>query len=331
VRELQLRKARVARVSVLSNVCLVIAKLLVAYEIGAVSVLSEAVHSGVDLLASIIAFGAVRLASAPADERHPYGYGKWENVSGVIEALLIFAGGASIVVEAVQRLCHPAALEAPFWGCAVMAASAVVNYAVSRLLFRVAEETDSVALRVDAWHLRSDVYTSLGVFASLTVILAAQRLAPTVRLDWVDPVAGLLVAALILRTAWVLTAEAGRELLDASIDRDEEERIHTLIASRADVRGYHALRTRKAGSDRFIDFHLVVDGNLTVEVSHNIAMEVSRAIETTVPGARVVTHVEPCLGRCTPKCRSGCLLPDAQREALHAAWQVRACVRAGGS
>ena len=328
--EVQQIKSNVARLSVISNVLLMLAKLGVGLSIGAVSVVSEAIHSGVDLLAALIAFAAIRLASAPADERHPYGYGKWETLSGVLEALLIFAGGSIIVLESIRKLNHPEPLEAPALGCLVMAVSAAANYWVSSRLFEVAEQTGSVALKVDAWHLRTDVYTSLGVLAGLGVVLAAQRTAPGFHLEWVDPVAALIVAALILQTAWSLTFEAGRDLLDASIDKDEEARVHDLIAARPDVRGYHALRTRKSGSDRFIDFHLVVDGHLTVEASHNIAMEVSRGIESTVRGARVVTHVEPCMGRCTLRCRSGCLLPDAEREALHAAYKVRQCASGGG-
>lgn len=311
-------KSRVAALSIFSNSALVIAKLVIGISIHSVSVISEAVHSGVDLIASVIAFAAVKFAHAPADERHPYGYGKVENVSGVAEALLIFLGAGWIMFESIHKLLRPEPLEAPTLGIIVMAVSALANWIVSSMLFKVAKETDSVALAADGWHLRTDVYTSAGVMVGLLAMALGQKLLPGVPLHWVDPVAALLVAMLIVKAAWDLTAEAGRDLLDARLQQDEEKVVHDLLADTPDVRGYHELLTRKSGPRRFVEFHLVVDGHMTVLKSHDIAMAVTRKIEAAMPSARVITHIEPCLGRCPKRCLEGCLLTPEQRAKVQA-------------
>ena len=164
------RKLRVALLSVVSNITLVLLKLVTGLASGSVSILSEAVHSGSDLLASLIAFFSVKTASQPADSKHPFGHGKIENISGTVEALLIFLAAAWIIWEAIDKLVHPQPIETLGWGIGVMLASTLVNIAVSEMLFTVGRETDSVALEADAWHLRTDVYTSAGVMVSLALI-----------------------------------------------------------------------------------------------------------------------------------------------------------------
>ena len=203
------RKSRAALISVASNTTLVVFKLVVGLLIGSVSVISEAVHSGVDLIASLIALFAVRTASKPADEGHPFGHGKVENISGTIEALLIFGAAAYIIFEAVKKLLHPTAVESLGWGVTVMGISAVANFFVSRMLFKVGRETQSVALEADGWHLRTDVYTSVGVMAGLAFMWAAQLVFPTHNWEWVDPVVAMGIALLIIRAAYRLTIECG--------------------------------------------------------------------------------------------------------------------------
>jgi cation diffusion facilitator family transporter len=146
------RKASVALLSIASNSTLVLLKIVVGVMIGSVSIMSEAIHSGVDLLAAVIAFLAVRTAGKPADQDHPFGHGKVENISGAVEALLIFLAAGWIIVEAVEKLKSPVPLDYPGWGAAVMLISAAVNILVSARLFEVGKETDSVALQADAWH-----------------------------------------------------------------------------------------------------------------------------------------------------------------------------------
>jgi len=303
----QKHKVSVALLSVASNTTLVLFKLIVGIMIGSVSVISEALHSGVDLLAAIIAYFAVRVSGQPADERHPFGHEKVENFSGTIEALLIFVAAGWIIYEAIRRLLHPHPLESLFWGVAVMLASAVANIIVSHMLFKIGKATDSVALLADAWHLRTDVWTSFGVFAGLGLLWAGQTLLPNANLHWIDPVAALLVALLIIKAAWELTIHSVVDLLDVSLPAAEREWITQYVeALGRPVRGMHDLRTRKAGHRRFIEFHLEVDPHLSVEESHGITERIDSEITTHFPHSMVTVHVEPCGEDC--ECRDK---PDA--------------------
>ncbi len=292
--EQQRRKTAVAWLSVASNSALVALKVTVGLLIGSVSVISEAIHSGLDLIAAVIALFAVRKSGQPADARHPFGHGKIENISGAVEALLIFLAAGWIVWEAVHKLRHPQPLSAPAWGVAVMAFSALANTFVSRALFRVGRETESVALQADAWHLRTDVWTSLGVTGGLGLIWLGHRLRPDLDLHWIDPLAALGVALLIGRAAWTLTRDAARDLLDESLPPAEVAWIGDL-ASRLDlpVRGVHDVRTRRAGPYRFIELHVEVDGNMTVHESHEVADAIERAIAGHFPRAQAIVHVDP--------------------------------------
>jgi cation diffusion facilitator family transporter len=307
-------KSRAALLSVTSNTLLVGGKLAVGLAIGSVSVMSEAAHSGMDLIAALIAFVAVRTAARPADRDHAFGHGKVENLSGAIEALLILAAAIWIVVEAVDRLRHPAPLDATLLGVGVMGLSAVVNLAVSGHLFRVARATGSVALLADAWHLRTDVWTSAGVLAGLLVIEVGRFLVPGVALGWLDPVVALAVALLITKAAWDLTRDAARDLLDEAFPADEQAWLLEYIGSfHPVVRSVHRLRTRRAGPARFVDFHLAVDPAMTVEASHGLSERLQVGIEGRFPGCSVVVHVEPCAGQCPEACLQGCLIPPGER------------------
>jgi len=309
------RKRRAAGLSVVSNSLLVIAKLLIGLAIGSVSVLSEAIHSGIDLLAAIIALFSVRLSGKPADADHPFGHGKVENISGTIEALLIFAAGAWILYEAVHKLFNPQPIGFVGWGVAVMIVSAAVNLVVSNMLFRVGRETDSIALQADAWHLRTDVYTSVGVAVSLAAIWVGGRFFPALNLSWLDPAAAAVVAVLILFTACRLTVQSARDLLDEKLPVQEESWINDMIAARQPaVRGFHRLRTRKAGSSRFVDFHIKVDPRMSVEDSHDITDRLSRDIQNRFPGTSVTIHIEPCRGECIHDCATGCFLDERERQ-----------------
>jgi cation diffusion facilitator family transporter len=310
------RKTRVALLSVASNSTLVLFKLVVGLLIGSVSVISEAVHSGVDLIASLIALFAVRTAGKPADEGHPFGHGKVENISGTIEALLIFGAAAYIIFEAVKKLLHPTAVESLGWGVTVMGISAVANFFVSRMLFKVGRETQSVALEADGWHLRTDVYTSVGVMTGLAFMWGAQLVFPTHDWEWVDPVVAMGIALLIIRAAYQLTVNAARDLLDVSLPEEElwiREYIAGLVPP---VRGFHHMRTRRAGHVRFVEFHMLVDGEMTVDASHAITDVISRDIREQFPESSVTVHIEPCDGTCEQVCIDGCYLNDEMRETM---------------
>jgi cation diffusion facilitator family transporter len=313
----QTRKEKVALLSVLSNCTLVGTKLIVGFLIGSVSVISEAIHSGVDLMAAIIALFSVKTSSLPADGKHPFGHGKIENISGTVEALLIFVAAGWIIWEAIKRLLDPQSMETVGWGVVVMFFSAVANTIVANMLFKVGRETDSVALMADGWHLRTDVYTSAGVMAGLAVIWIAEYLLPGRHFHWIDPVAAIGVALLIIKAAWDLTRQSAGGLMDETLPPEEEEEIRRMIRSQLPyVHGFHQLRTRKAGHFRFIEVHVQVDGKMSVDTAHGLNDALVKRIKERFRYSTVTVHTEPCNGLCSEKCLAGCLLTDKERTDL---------------
>ena len=311
---IQERKERAAILSVASNSTLVVFKIIVGALIGSVSIISEAIHSGMDLLAAIIAMVSVKKSHLPADEVHPFGHGKVESISGLIEAVLIFVAAFWIIFEALKKLASAQEVESPGWGVAVMFLSAVLNFFVSQRLFAVGKEADSIALTADAWHLRTDVFTSVGVMISLSIIWISHFFFVDPRIHWLDPVAAIFVATFILKAAYDLTSQALGDLMDVKLPPDEEEWIREVITNRKpQIHGYHQLKTRKAGNFRFIEFHIKVDPQMTVEASHGITSELKHIIMGKLPAATVTIHVEPCDGNCTEVCLSGCLLPHSKK------------------
>ncbi len=312
-----MRKSNAALLSVISNACLVVLKLVVGAMIGSVSVISEAIHSGVDLLAAVIALFAVRKSSKPADEDHPFGHGKVENISGTIEALLIFLAAVWIIFEAVKKLQNPEPLNDAWLGVVVMLISVTANIFVSKNLFLVGKETDSIALMADAWHLRTDIYTSLGVFGGLAVIFAGGIVLPGADLRWVDPAVAIGVALLIIRAAYHLTVESARDLVDVGLPPEEVDDIRRHIRAFAPtIRGFHRLRTRKAGSNRFVEFHIRVDASMSVDESHRITDMITCSIKQHYPGTTVTIHIEPCNCAMAKEGSCGCLLSEQEKKEL---------------
>lgn len=284
----QRKKIKAARISVLSNSVLVSIKLSVGIFMGSVAVLSEAIHSGLDLLASIIAFYAVGKSGKPADERHPYGHGKWENVSGVVEALLILAAAVYIVYEAVRRLTGEAGIEHLGLGTAVMATSALVNWFVSRYLFKVARQTRSVALEADAWHLRADVYTSIGVLVGLALIAITN-------ISILDSIAAIVVALLIIKSSIELTISAMGDIFDTRLPAEDEAKIREVLSRyKGSCIDFHRLRSRKSGSCRFIDMHVVVPRKWSIEDAHKESDRIELEIRQALPNTEVIIHIDPC-------------------------------------
>lgn len=298
-------KNRAAALSIASNTILIVLKLIVGIAMQSVSVISEAVHSGIDLIAAIIAWFSVREAGKPADDDHRFGHGKIENVAGTIEAVLIFGAGVYIILEAVHKLkTGTVEIESLGMGAAVMAVSALANYLVSRHLLSVAVKTDSVALEADALHLRTDVYTSVGVLGGLAVIKLTG-------IAMLDPIVAIAVAFLIIKAAWELTKTAFFHILDVKLPDDEEARIHDVMDRYAGrFIEYHKLRTRKSGHIRHIDMHLVVPKQMTVEAGHTLAHKITADIEQCLPYSHTLVHIEPCPGGCE-RCAAACPKIDA--------------------
>ncbi|HWQ40452.1 MAG TPA: cation diffusion facilitator family transporter [Desulfosporosinus sp.] len=289
-------KTQVASLSVASNFFLTVAKVVTGLTTGSVSILSEGIHSGIDLLAAIIALFAVRESGKPADSRHTYGHGKIENVSGTIEAALIFVAAIMIIVEAIQKIHRimdgvEASVGDLGLGLVIMGGSAIMNLIVSTRLMRVAKRTDSVALEADALHLRTDIYTSAGVFLGLLLIKIT---------GWaiVDPIIALGVALMIIKASIDLTKQAFAPLVDVCLPDEECEMIVEVLLFHADeFVAFHKLRTRKAGSERHIDLHLVVAKYKPIADVHELCDVIEEEISRKLYGTNVLIHAEPCSSR----------------------------------
>ncbi len=310
---IQQKKERVAMLSVASNSFLVLFKVIAGFLIGSVSIMSEAIHSGVDLLAAIIAMFSVKTSSVPADSDHPFGHGKIENISGFVEALLIFIAAFWIIWEALKKLISSSAIEHAGWGVGVMLFSAVMNFIVSQKLFQVGKEADSIALQADAWHLRTDVYTSAGVMTGLGIIWIGHEFFSAHNINWIDPVAAICVAVLILHAAFNLTVNSIRDLMDVQLPPEEEGYIRNIISHETVIYGFHQLRTRKAGHIRFVEFHIKVNPQMSVHDSHDITRILKKNIRDKFPESTITIHIEPCDGECSEICIAGCLLPESKR------------------
>jgi cation diffusion facilitator family transporter len=296
-------KQQTARLSVISNTALVVLKFTVGFASGSVSIVSEAIHTSMDLVAAVIAFFSVRKSSEPPDDVHAFGHGKFEVISGLVEALLIFAAAILIIREALEKLTGHGVDEMQgqflMLGILVMGVSAIVNWLVSGRLMKVAHQAQSIALESDAWHLRTDVYTSLGVFIGLVLIRITG-------LTFLDPLFAIAVAVIIMKAAFDLTKRAYSDLIDSRLTDEEEDRIrHIICEHEAEYINFHSLRTRRAGPDLFIEFHLCFPGKVSVEQSHDFTDHLESDLKLEFPRASVTIHVEPCDSACE-NCTSFC-------------------------
>lgn len=281
------RKSKVALISILSNSVLIIIKILAGILSGSVSIISEAIHSGMDLIASLIAFFSVRNSGKPADREHPYGHGKIENISGITEGLLIFVAAGMIISEAIEKIKTPAEIEQATLAIVVMLAAAAVNLLVSRILYKVSQEEDSMALEADALHLKTDVYTSVGVALGLLLIKLTG-------LHILDPIVAILVALLIIKEARDLCKNALNYLIDTKLSDQEESRIIGVIERYNDrFKDFHKLKTRKSGDKKHIDFHITVDPNCTAKEVHETIGCLKKAMCEEFGNTRVNIHVDP--------------------------------------
>lgn len=281
------RKSSVALLSVGSNSLLILTKFIVGFISGSVSIISEAIHSMMDLLAAMIAFFAVRFAEVPPDEDHPYGHEKIENVSGVIEAVLILVASGLIIFKSTEKIIEGSPIESVGLGFWVMMFSATVNILVSRKLYQVAKEEDSIALEADALHLKADVYTSLGVAAGLGIIWLTG-------FSFLDPILAIGIALFILKEAVEMLRSAFSPLIDSKLSDSELETIRKVMAKfNARFIDYHELRTRKSGKTRHIDLHLTVSGDAKVRESHHLCDEIEDRLEKELRNTRVLIHIEP--------------------------------------
>jgi len=299
----------VTRLAVASNTALTVGKVVAGVAMSSAAVVAEGLHSGVDLIAALFAFWAVRKARRPADADHAFGHGKYDALSGAVEGLLIFGAALFIIVEGCRKIIAGGEVEKLGLGAAVMAASALINFVVSARLFAVARKTGSVAVEADGHHLRTDVWTSLGVLVGIGLIKLTG-------IHILDPLAAFAVAALILRTAWRITGKSLGDLLDRCLPAEEEKRIAEIIEKdHPHWLEYHKLRTRRAGGQRHVDLHLVTCRDIPLELAHSLTEDLEDDIRREFPGAEIVTHVEAC-EKAEEDCDDGCPMYEVRMKVI---------------
>ncbi len=285
-----------ARMSIISNSVLIFIKLIIWQLSGSISILSESIHSAIDLFAALIAFYAIRQASKPADEGHPYGHGKYENLSGIIESALIIVAGALICSEAFPKLFNPHKIELIDSAIGVMLLSALVNIFVSRKLHQIAKETNSIALETDGAHLAVDVYTCLGVMGGLIAI----RLTG---ITIIDPIISILIAIYIFYIGIHLSIKSAKDLLDAGLPGSSILEIEEILAEHVPhIYAYRNIATRKSGSTIMIDLTLQFHAHQPVKEAHDMAHHIQEHLESHFKDSRVSIHLEPCNENCA-ECR----------------------------
>lgn len=281
-------KTRAATISVLSNSCLITIKVAAGVITGSVGILSDAVHSLMDLIASAIAFASVRKADEPADASHRYGHQKLEDLSAGAQALLLLLGAAFIAFQAIRRLINGGSVDSVGIGIGVVAAAAAINFVVSTYLRRMGQRTESEALRANAADLRTDAYVSLGVLVALILVHVTGD-------SWIDPVVGLLVAATISVTGVRILLDAGRRLADETLPSEELDQLRDVVESFLgdEVAGFHDLRARHVGSHHEVDLHVQFVSGTSLERAHEISHRLQDAIAGRLPGTTVLIHLEP--------------------------------------
>lgn len=281
-------KIRAARLSIATAAALAILKMATGLITGSMAVLSSAIDSLLDIIMSTVNYLAIRQAEQPADESHPFGHGKFETVATLIQALLIAISGSWIIYESIRRLADGVHLSRLGGGVSVLLLSTVVSWVLSRHLLRVARLTDSSALQADSLHFSMDVYTNLVLVAGLTIISFFD-------LPWLDPALSILVAIYILLEAFRLVRHSLSDVLDEKLPEQISREITRLIeAHKEDLLDFHNLRTRRAGSQKIMDFHLTVCKHLSVEEAHAIADHLEKRIQEEIQGSDVTIHIEPC-------------------------------------
>jgi cation diffusion facilitator family transporter len=281
-------KSRAAGLSIASNATLIALKLAAGAITGSIAIITEAVHSSIDMVASIVAFYSVRKADEPADESHPYGHQKVENLAAAIEGMLILVGAGIIVYESVRRLMEGSRVDTLGVGIGVIAFSMVANLAVSTYLYRQARATESAALEGDAAHLRTDAFTSAGVLVALVLvqITGVQEL---------DAAVALAVALAIVVSGVRILNRSSRVLIDEALPPDELEAVRSVIRDYGgdEIVGFHKLRARRAGNRRYVDLHVQFRDGTTLKRAHDLSHALQEAIRSRIRGADVLIHLEP--------------------------------------
>jgi len=288
-------KRSVALSSVLAAVGLTAFKIIVGLSTGSLGILAEAAHSGLDLMAAVMTFLAVRISGKPADSNHLYGHGKAENLSGLFETLLLLVTCFWIIYEATHRLLyHATDVEVNYWSFTVMITSIVVDISRSRILYRAAKKYNSQALEADALHFSTDIWSSGVVILGLVCVKISERVPSLAFLHTADSVAAMMVGLIVVYVSVKLGIRTIQALLDVA-PSGIEKKIVSAVEVLPGVTGCHNVRVRYSGPQAFVDVHVLVDGNQTLKEAHNLTEEIERTIQELIPNADVTVHPEPNL------------------------------------
>ncbi|HEX8560936.1 MAG TPA: cation diffusion facilitator family transporter [Pyrinomonadaceae bacterium] len=285
-------KSSAARLSIAAAAFLILLKTATGWLTGSISVWASLLDSAMDIFASVINYFALRAAARPPDEDHRYGHGKAESLAGLFQSFVISVSGALLVYEAVRRVLWPRATAQEWLGVATMAVAAGVSLALVARLRRAARGTDSPALAADAVHYATDVYTNGAALAALLVVaLTGWSLA--------DPLVSLAISGFILWSAFEVGRDSVHVLMDRRLPRAIDAKVAAVVGrfGGEGVLGFHDLRTRRSGSVKFIDLHLEVEREQTLQQAHDLTVRVIRAIQKEIPRSRVQIHTDPVEGR----------------------------------
>ncbi|KIH76813.1 cation diffusion facilitator family transporter [Geoalkalibacter ferrihydriticus] len=282
------RKIKAARISVATATGLSVIKLIAGLATGSMAILSSAIDSLLDIFMSGVNLVAITKAEKPADKAHPFGHGKYETLATLIQSSIIALSGLAIIAESVRRLYLGSELRGLEGGIFILGFSIIASWLISRYLLRVARETDSSALKADSLHFSMDVYTNAGLLLGLVVIRLFD-------IPWLDPILSIAIACYILFEAARLVRHGLRDVLDEELPESIRGEVENLVRAHSDLHlDFHNLRTRRAGSQKIMDFHLTLCRHLTVEEAHRVADHLEKRIEEEIPGSDVTIHIEPC-------------------------------------
>ncbi len=290
----QREKTAAALSSVVAAIGLTSFKIVVGLLTNSLGILAEAAHSALDLIAALMTFFAVRVADKPADQEHPFGHGKAENVSALFETLLLLATSGWIIYEAQHRLTNPQMhVSVSIWSFIVMGTSIIVDVTRSRILLRAAKKHNSQALEADALHFSTDIWSSSVVILGLVLVLVSRSLPELAWLEKGDAIAALVVALIVIFVGGQLGVRSIQALLDAAPKNGEYEMILKEVSRIRLVTNVHALRIRSSGARWFVDLHVTMDGDITLNESHRATERIERKVHDILPLSDVTVHVEP--------------------------------------
>ncbi|MCI1273098.1 MAG: cation diffusion facilitator family transporter [Clostridiaceae bacterium] len=285
--KIETQKKLAAGLSITSNAFIILFKLIAGIISGSISIISEAIHSMSDFLASVLTFFAVTRSAEPADKDHPFGHGRYEDMSGFVEGGLIIFAAFYIIYEASKKLLFGYNMDLnSTLGIWVMGFAVIANILVSTYLFHIAKKTESVSLLADAEHLRTDVLSAFGVFAGLILIkITGYAL--------LDPIIAIIVALIILKAGFSISKATLNNLLDGSLPNEDIEKIDNILNTYEGIKGYKNVKGRRTGPGRDIDITIIFDGKMTIKQCHKICDDIEHKIQEALGNASITTHMEP--------------------------------------